>query len=85
LLLFITLPDLARFGAETTTPWTLCDASGTVVRSAESSLAEARRITPHGAQTFVLVPASRVVFIETLLPAVSVAKRDQLVRYAIDD
>jgi type II secretion system protein L len=85
LLLFITLPDLARFGAETTTRWTLCDASGTVVRSAESSPAEARRITPHGAQIVALVPASRVVFIETLLPAVSIAKRDQLVRYAIED
>jgi type II secretion system protein L len=85
LLLFITLPDLARFGAETTTSWTLCDASGTVVRSAESSLSEARRITPHGAQIVALIPASRVVFIETLLPAVSVAKRDQLVRYAIED
>jgi type II secretion system protein L len=85
LLLFITLPDLARFGVETTTPWTLCDASGTVVRSAESSLSEARRVTPHGAQIVALVPASRVVFIETLLPAVSIAKRDQLVRYAIED
>ncbi len=83
--LFISLPDLARFGAETTTHWTLCDASGTVVRSAESSLVEARRVTPHGIQIVALVPASRVVFIETLLPAVSVAKRNQLVRYAIED
>jgi type II secretion system protein L len=85
LLLFIPLPDLARFGVETTTRWTLCDASGAVVRTAESSLSEARRVTPYGAQVVALVPASRVVFIETLLPAVSIAKRDQLVRYAIED
>lgn len=85
MLLFITLPDLARAGIETTTHWTLCDPSGAIIRSAESGLAEARRLTPHGAQIVALVPASRVVFIETLLPAVSVAKRDQLVRYAIED
>ncbi len=83
--LFISLPDLARFGAETTTRWTLCEPGGTIIRAEESSLAETRRITPNGTQIIALVPASRVVFIETLLPAVSVAKRDQLVRYAIED
>jgi len=40
---------------------------------------------PSGSQIIALVPAGRVVFIETLLPAVSTAKRDQLVRYAIED
>ncbi len=55
------------------------------MRSAESSLAEARAIVPNGSQIIALVPAGRVVFIETLLPAVSTAKRDQLVRYAIED
>jgi type II secretion system protein L len=87
LLLFITLPDLAlaRFDAETTARWTLCDPTGNAVRSAETSAAEARRIAPQGSQIIALVPAGRVVFIETLLPAVSAAKRDQLVRYAIED
>jgi general secretion pathway protein L len=85
LLLFITLPDLARFDAGTTARWTLSDTNGTVVRSAETSLVEARPIVPHGSQIIALVPAGRVVFIETLLPAVSTAKRDQLVRYAIED
>lgn len=55
------------------------------MRSAETSLAEARSIVPNGSQIIALVPAGRVVFIETLLPAVSTAKRDQLVRYAIED
>lgn len=87
MLLFITLPDLAfaRFDAATTARWTLSEATGDAVRSAETSLAEARRIAPQGSQIIALVPASRVVFIETLLPAVSNAKRDQLVRYAIED
>ena len=88
MLLFITLPDLARFNAETTARWTLCDANGTVVRSAEASLAEARTLVlneSRGSPIIALVPAGRVVFIETLLPAVSTAKRDQLVRYAIED
>jgi type II secretion system protein L len=85
LLLFITLPDLARFDAGTTARWTLSDANGSVVRSAETSLVEARPIVPNGSQIIALVPAGRVVFIETLLPAVSAAKRDQLVRYAIED
>jgi type II secretion system protein L len=85
LLLFITLPDLARFDAGTTARWTLCDPTGNAVRSAETSATEARRIAPQGSQIIALVPAGRVVFIETLLPAVSSAKRDQLVRYAIED
>ena len=85
MLLFITLTDLARFDAVTTVRWTLSDANGTIVRSAETSLAEARSIVPNGSQIIALVPAGRVVFIETLLPAVSTAKRDQLVRYAIED
>lgn len=45
----------------------------------------ARAIVPNGSQIIALVPAGRVVFIETLLPAVSTSKRDQLVRYAIED
>ena len=88
MLLFITLPDLARFNAETTARWTLCDANGMVVRSAEVSLAAARALVlneSRGSPIIALVPAGRVVFIETLLPAVSTAKRDQLVRYAIED
>lgn len=85
MLLFITLPDLARFDAETTARWTLSDATGNAVRSADTSVAEARRIAPQGSQIIALVPAGRVVFIETLLPAVSTTKRDQLVRYAIED
>lgn len=85
MLLFITLPDLARFDAGTAAHWTLSEANGTVLRSADTSAAEARRIAPQGSQIIALVPAGRVVFIETLLPAVSTAKRDQLVRYAIED
>jgi type II secretion system protein L len=85
LLLFITLPDLARFDAATTARWTLCDANGNVIRSEETNLAGARAATPIGASIIALVPAGRVVFIETLLPTVSNAKRDQLVRYAIED
>lgn len=85
MLLFITLPDLARFDVETISRWTLCDANGGIVRAEDTPLARARAATPPGSPIIALVPAGRVVFIETLLPAVSNAKRDQLVRYAIED
>ncbi len=85
MLLFITLPDVSRFDAESRVRWTLCDPTGDKpgdkLRIGEGLLADA----PRGIEVIVLIPASRVVFIETLLPAVSIAKRDQLVRYAIED
>ncbi len=80
-MLVITLPDLAQFSTDTVTHWTLCEPSGAPLRSGNGPLAGAPRET----RVIALVPAGRVVFIETLLPAVSAAKRDQLVRYAIED
>lgn len=80
-MLVITFPDHARFSIDTAAQWTLCDPSGEPLRSGDGPLSGA----PRDAQVIALVPAGRVVFIETLLPAVSAAKRDQLVRYAIED
>ncbi len=80
-MLVITLPDLAQFSTDPDAHWTLCEPSGAPLRSGNGPLSAA----PREAQVIALVPAGRVVFIETLLPAVSAVKRDQLVRYAIED
>ena len=81
IMLVITLPDLAQFSTDPDAHWTLCEPSGAPLRSGNGPLSAA----PREAQVIALVPAGRVVFIETLLPAVSVVRRDQLVRYAIED
>jgi general secretion pathway protein L len=83
LLLVIHLPDLARFEPTSVAPWQLIDNSGDTLRRGASTLDQA----PRAPQVVALVPASRVVFIETPLPSTSVSpqKRDQLVRYAIED
>ncbi len=63
--------------------WALHDAAGATLRHGVSTLDAIPR-APH---VTALVPASRVVFIETPLPrtAISPQKRDALVRYAIED
>jgi general secretion pathway protein L len=83
LLLVIHLPDLARFEPTSVAPWQLIDNRGEPLRRGASTLDQA----PRAPQVIALVPASRVVFIETPLPSTNVSpqKRDQLVRYAIED
>lgn len=63
--------------------WQLIDKNGDPLRRGTSTLDQA----PRAPQLIALVPASRVVFIETPLPSANVSpqKRDQLVRYAIED
>lgn len=81
--LVVTLPDQARIDAASTARWMLIDAAGSTMREGAGTI----DTLPRAPQTIALVPARRVVFIETSLPPASVpqAKRDQLVRYAIED
>jgi general secretion pathway protein L len=83
LQLVIHLPDLARFEPASAAHWQLIDNAGDTLRRGTSTLEQA----PRAPQVIALVPASRVVFIETPLPSTNVSpeKRDQLVRYAIED
>lgn len=61
--------------------WSLFDPQANLLRSGRDTLAN----IPHVEQVIVTVPASRIVFIETPLPKVSGAKKDALLRYAIED
>lgn len=81
--LVIHLPDYPRFDSASVAQWQLIDNSGDQLRQGSSTLDQ----TPRAPQVIALVPASRVVFIETPLPSANVSpqKRDQLVRYAIED
>jgi general secretion pathway protein L len=83
LQLFVTLPDVARFDDSSVAQWQLIDAAGHVSRRGSGTPEQIPRIEP----LVALLPASRVVFIQTPLPAANMApqKRDQLVRYAIED
>lgn len=79
--LVLTIPDVSHFGSATALAWTLLDAKSTVVRAASTTCAE----VPRASTITALLPASRVVFIDTPLPRVGARKREQLVRFAIED
>ncbi|MBL8524596.1 MAG: hypothetical protein JNN20_12965 [Betaproteobacteria bacterium] len=78
LLLFI--PDQTKFD-DASASWTLLDGSGSPLRSGTSALMD----IPRADRTIAVAPVNHLLFIETALPAVSPAKRDALLRYAIED
>ncbi len=82
MFLIIALPHLPHFSAsETSAAWSLFDARGGWLRSGTDVLSA----MPRAEQVIATVPASRIVFIETPLPRLSGARREALLRYAIED
>ena len=79
--LLLHVPDLPRFDAATPAAWTLLDNADAVLRSGEGPLAS----VPRAERVVALAPVGHLLFIETTLPPVSPAKRDALLRYAIED
>ena len=93
MLIIISLPDQATFSAtETQASFTLVDAQGQVLRTGRDVLGAVLNAvlnvvprTSSAMQIIATVPASRIVFIETPLPRISGARREALLRYAIED
>ena len=84
LQLLLRIPDLPSFGAETPASWYLFDRQSKLLRDGAGTLAAGGSV-PRAERTVILIPARRVVCIETPLPPVSAQKRDALLRYAIED
>ena len=84
LQLLLHIPDLAEFGAETSVSWHLFDRQSALLREGAGTLVPAGNV-PRAERTVIVLPARRVVHIETPLPPVSAQKRDALLRYAIED
>ena len=78
--LFLDIPDLPCFDDATIASWTWSDNTN-VQRHGESSLSGA----PRADEVIAIAPVHRLLFIETTLPAVTAAKRNALLRYAIED
>ena len=81
LTLLLDIPDLARLDAATPTTWTLLDGAANVLRSGDGTL----QSVPRAERIIALAPVTRLLWIETALPPVTAAKRDALLRYAIED
>ena len=81
LTLLLRIPDLPRFDPATPCEWTLLDNANAVLRSGEGPLTT----LPRAERVSALAPVGHLLFIETALPAVAPAKRDALLRYAIED
>lgn len=84
LQLLLYIPDLAHFGAETSVPWLLFDRQSNLLREGTAPLTATGDV-PRAERTVIVIPARRIVCIETPLPPVSAQKRDALLRYAIED
>ena len=84
LQLLLHIPDQPIFDAETAVSWHLFDRQSNLLREGTGLLTAVGSV-PRAERTVVVIPARRVVYIETPLPAVSAAKRDALLRYAIED
>ena len=84
LQLLLRIPDLPNFGVETPASWYLFDRQSKLLRDGAGTLA-ADGSVPRAERTVILIPARRIVCIETPLPPVSAQKRDALLRYAIED
>ena len=78
MLLVVAIPDQSRLNADSRARWSLLDASGALLRAGLETLAN----LPRAERVIATVPAGRIVFIETPLPAVGNAKREALLRYA---
>jgi len=81
LQLVVSIPDQNQLTGASAGRWVLFDARGSLLREGEG----APDSMPLAERIVAVVPVSRVVFIETVLPPVGDAKRDALLRYAIED
>jgi general secretion pathway protein L len=85
LKLVLLIPDQATFNAETRIERGVLFATAGAAREITAATLPALREAVSGeVEVIALIPSSRIVFIETPL-RVATAKRDQLVRYAIED
>ena len=84
LQLLLHIPDLPSFNAETGVTWQLFDRQSELLRDSGNAATPLTSV-PRAERTVIVIPARRVVYIETPLPPVSPAKRDALLRYAIED
>ena len=84
LQLLLHLPDLPSFNADTGVTWQLFDRQSALLRDSGTTATPLISV-PRAERTVMVIPARRVVYIETPLPPVSTAKRDALLRYAIED
>ena len=64
--------------------WQLFDRQADLLRDSAGAPTTLANV-PRAERTVIVIPARRVVYIETPLPPVSAAKRDALLRYAIED
>ena len=83
LQLLLHVPDLAGFDAQTSASWLLFDRQSNLLREGAGRLTTGD--VPRAEHTVIVIPARRIVCIETPLPPVSAQKRDALLRYAIED
>ena len=81
MLLVVAIPDHSVLNADSPAQWSLLDASGAMLRAGVEKLLS----LPRAERIIATVPAGRIVFIETPLPPVGAAKREALLRYAIED
>lgn len=79
--LLLRIPDLPRFDAATPVAWALVDNAGVATGEGSGTLAT----VPQADRVVAVAPVGHLLFIETALPAVAPAKRDALLRYAIED
>lgn len=84
LQLLLRIPDLATFDAQTAVLWHLFDRQSVLLREGSGPLLPTGNL-PLADRTVLVIPARRVVYIETPLPPLSDQKRDALLRYAIED
>ncbi len=83
LQLLLHVPDLASFDGQTSALWLLFDRQSNLLREGAGRLTTGD--VPRAEHVVIVIPARRIVCIETPLPPVSVQKRDALLRYAIED
>ena len=81
LTLLLNVPDLPRFDPATPAGWVLLDNANTILRAGEGPLVS----IPHAERVVAVTPVGHLLFIETALPPVAPAKRNALLRYAIED
>ena len=84
LQLLLHIPDLPTLDTETLVSWQLFDRQADLLRDSIGALTTLANV-PRAERAVIVIPARRVVYIETPLPPVSAAKRDALLRYAIED
>lgn len=84
LQLLLHIPDQPVLDANTAVSWQLFDRQSALLREGTGQLTPTDNV-PRTERTVIVLPARRVVYIETPLPPVSTVKRDALLRYAIED